>query len=196
MTRKVIPSTASWLIAAAFAACASLSPAMEVNDSLMVFKPTSVSGTVNFAGRTYNLPLGKLRETILRDGLVVVQKNRMPIRVNKWGEVLQNFGLFGIRGKASASGPSEIVLKKVGNRLEGRTKSPVTAKVRGRYKIFPIWVSMKSRFDTRIKGDTLTMNAPMDMYVRGFKLNGRIRMTAERKEISFDLPGNGSFPNP
>jgi hypothetical protein len=166
-------------------ACATLSPAMGVDDSLMVFKPTSVSGTVNFAGKTYNLPLGKLRETFLRDGLVAVKDKRMPIRVNKWGEVLENFGLFGIHGKATASGPSNIVFKKVAKRLEGRTASPVTAKVRGKYKIFPIWVSMSSRFETRIKGDTLTMNAPMKMYVRGIKLNGRIRMTAERQEISF-----------
>jgi hypothetical protein len=196
VTRKFVSVSRRALAALAIFGCAAFSAVARADDSIAFFKPTSVSGTVNFAGRTYNLPLGKLRETLLRDGLVVVQGNRMPIRVNKWGEVLENFGLFGIRGKASASGPGEIVFKKVGKRLEGRTASPVTAKVRGRYKIFPIWVSMNSRFDTRIKGDKLIMNAPMAMYVRGIKLNGRIRMTAERKEIDFELPGGGPLPTP
>ena len=148
-----------------------------------IYKPTRVSGSVGLAGKTYNLPLGPLRDALLKKGLVWVCNNRIPIQRAKWGKVLEEMGLFGIRGKAAVAGPGEMVFRKTRKGYAGRAKEPIVVKIRGRYKRLPVKMTMRTRLESTVEGDIFTVNAPVEITVIGLSLKGRIKMTASRVTI-------------
>ena len=159
------------------------SPGLRAGEADGFYRPTSLTGYVTVLGKKVDLPLGKLREAMLRKGVVVVRSNQVPVQTSKWGAVLENLGLFGIRGKASATGPGRIVLRKNPQGYAGRTAKPVTIQIRGRYKRIPVTVTMRTSLDTLVAGETLTINSPVRLTVRGISFNGRVKMQAKRLSI-------------
>jgi hypothetical protein len=147
------------------------------------YRPTQVSGSVRFAGRTYDLPLGSLREALLTKGIVPVTSNRIPIRPAKWGDVLNEMNLFGIHGKTNVSAPSSIVLHARELDFAGKAPRPVVVRLKGKYKHLPVTITMSTSLKTTVEGDVLKMNSPLRIKLLGITLNGSIRMVARRMEL-------------
>ena len=158
-------------------------PVLRAGEADGFYRPTSLTGHVTVLGNKVSLPLGKVREAMLRRGLVVVRSNQVPVQTSRWGRVLENLGLFGIRGTASATGPGQIILRK--NRLgyAGRTSEPVTTQIRGRYKRIPVTVTMRTSLETLVADESLIIDAPVRLTVRGLSFDGRIKMEAKRLKV-------------
>ena len=165
------------------------SPAALAGGADGIYKPTHVSGSVGLAGKTYNLPLGPLKDALLKKGLVWVRNNRIPIQRDKWGKVLEEMGLFGIRGKAAVSGPGEMVFRKTRKGYAGRAKDPIVVKIRGRYKRLPVTMTLRTRLESTVEGDVFRVNAPVEITVIGLSLKGRIKMNASRVTIYRPVTG-------
>ena len=149
------------------------------------YRPTHVSGSVRLAGRTYDLPLGSLREALLTKGIVPVISNKIPIRPAKWGTVLDEMGLFGIHGKTNVSAPSSIVLHSRGSGFAGKAPRPVVVRLKGKYKHLPVTITMGTSLNTTVEGDVLKMNSPLRIKLLGMTFNGSVRMVAQRMELPY-----------
>lgn len=159
------------------------SPGLRAGEADGFYRPTSVTGHVTVLGNKVKLPLGKVGDALLRKGVVVVRSNQVPVQTSKWGAVLENLGLFGIRGRASATGPGRIILRKNRRGYVGRTSVPITTKIRGRYKRIPVTVTMRTSLDTVVAGETLVIDTPVRITVRGISFNGRLKMEAKRLKM-------------
>lgn len=176
-----VSSARAWLrrgVGAAFSACLLLTSVALADGVDGIYKPTRVEGHVRVGGKRVNLPIGALRDALLKKGLVLVRDNRMPIQRAKWGPVLDRMGLFGIRGKTRVSGPDLVVLRQTGGIHAGRAAKPLEVKLRGRYKRLPVTMAMNTRLDTTVEGTKLKMNAPLRISVIGLTLKGTIQMDA------------------
>lgn len=147
------------------------------------YKATSLSGTVRVAGKEVKLPLRELRNALLKNGVVVVRDNRIPVRTARWGEVLEELNLFGIDGNASVSGPDRIVLRKNSRGFAGTANRTLNVSLKGRYKRLPAKVTMRTSLRTKVIGDILKIDTPVEFRVIGLKLNGRITLEAKRMEV-------------
>jgi hypothetical protein len=172
-----------WLVCGVGLAMLVASPGVRAGEADGFYRPTSLQGHVTVLGRQIDLPLGKVRDAMLTNGVVVVRANRMPVRTPRWGRVLENLGLFGIRGYANATGPDKIVLRKNRRGYAGRTATPVTTKIRGRYKRIPVTITMRTSLETLVVDDTLTIDAPVRISVRGIGFDGRVNMETKRVRL-------------
>jgi hypothetical protein len=122
--------------AAGLALCGILvaAPELRVGGADGFYKPTSVEGSVRFAGRTYKLPLKALRKALLEKGVVPVVSNRIPVKHIEWEELVEDFEFREIGGKATASGPTNIVFTRKGERHVGQTRRPLIVRQKGKYR--------------------------------------------------------------
>jgi hypothetical protein len=146
------------------------------------YKPTSVEGSVRFAGRDYKLPLTALRKALLEKGVVPVVSNRVPVKHIEWEQLIEEFEFRDIDGKATASGPTDIVFTKKGERYVGETKRPLVVSQKGKYRFVTVRLLMRTNLHTVVKGDKLTMTAPIEIRVLGLTSKGWIRMEATKME--------------
>lgn len=160
------------------------------------YKPTSVEGSVRFAGRDYKLPLAALRKALLEKGVVPVVSNRIPVKRIEWEDLVEDFQFRKIKGNATASGPSNIVIDKRGERYVGRTKRPLIVKQEGKYGFVPVTLLMRTNLHTVVRGDKLTMTSPIEIRVLGLTSKGWIRMEATKMDppplppgLELGLPG-------
>jgi hypothetical protein len=147
------------------------------------YKPISVEGSVRFAGRTFKLPLKALRKALLENGVVPVVANRIPVERIEWEDLVEDFEFRQIKGKATASGPSNIVFTKKGNRYVGRTKTPLIIEQKGKYRHVPVTLRMRTHLHTVVKGDRLTMTSPIEIRALGLTSKRWIRMEAAKMEL-------------
>lgn len=152
-----------------------------------IYKPTSLEAYVTLAGSRLNLPLRSVRTALLRDGLIPIQDKRIRIQKSKWGPVLEKFNFLGIDGNASVNAPDLLVFKRhpngPDNRFLGQLAYPLQISMSGRYKWVPVTVRMQTPLRSTIKGDTLQIDAPLSVTVLKITATGRLRMTAERKQL-------------
>lgn len=157
------------------------------------YKATKVDGHVTLAGQKMRLPIKALRTALLRNGLVVVKHNRIPVRTFRWSEVLEDFRFKGIDGEATASSPSNVVLHKAGRSFRGRAKRPLVVTQKGKYRKGWFSVSVKVRMSTNlatvIRPDgTLTMESPVSVSALGLTARGSIILKAKKQEVP-NVPG-------
>ena len=160
-----------------------LLPAQEIPELPLLYKATAVEGYIKFAGKQFDLPLRPLRAALLKDGYVVVTKNRIPISKTNWEKVLENLKFKGITGSAIASGPSDIVLKKTRFGYRGKAKRPLVIVQRGKYHFVRVTVTMRTNLETEIIGGKLTMKAPIKVQALGLTAHGKVILEAEEKEL-------------
>ena len=153
------------------------------------YKPTTVEGSVRFAGRDYRLPLAALRKALLEKGVVPVVSNRIPVERIEWEDLVEEFQFRKIKGKATASGPSNIVFTKKGNRYIGRTRKPLIVEQKGKYGFVRMTLLMRTDLYTVVQGDKLTMTSPIEIRVLGLTSKGWIRMEATKMEPPPFPPG-------
>jgi hypothetical protein len=146
------------------------------------YKPTSVEGSVRFAGKNYKLPLNALRKALLEKGVVPVVSNKIPVKHIEWEKLVEDFEFRDIDGKATASGPSNIVFTKKGERYVGRTKKPLVVRQKGKLRFVTVTLLMRTHLQTVVKGDTLTMTSPIEIRALGLTSKGWIRMEATKME--------------
>lgn len=144
------------------------------------YKPTSVEGSVRFAGRNYKLPLTALRKALLEKGVVPVASNRVPVKHIEWEKLIEEFEFRDIDGKATASGPSNIVFTEKGERFVGRTQKPLVVSQKGKYRFVTVTLLMRTNLETVVKGDKLTMTSPIEIRALGLTSKGWIRMEATK----------------
>jgi hypothetical protein len=164
-------------------AMTALLPAQEVPELPVLYKATALEGYIKFAGRRFDLPLKPLRDALLKDGHVVVTKNRIPIGKADWSKVLENLKFKGITGSAMASGPSDVVLRKTRLGYRGRAKRPLVIVQRGKYHFIKVTVTMRTNLETEIIDGNLTMKAPIKVQALGLTANGWVILEAEEKEL-------------
>ena len=145
-----------------------------------IYKPTRITGFVRFGGEKLDLPLAPLRDALLTKGLIPVQGNRIPVNPTKWEPVLEGFRFKGIRGKARGSGPNVIRIAPARRGFTGSTPSPVTVRMKGRYKFVPVTMTMRTRLQTRIVDGRLTMKSPVTISVLGINMKGSIELNARQ----------------
>ncbi|MCP5531906.1 MAG: hypothetical protein H7A49_00450 [Akkermansiaceae bacterium] len=158
------------------------------------YKPTSLEGSVKFLGRTYELPIKELRRALLDKGMLAIYRNRIPVKKVKWEDLVEEFNFRDIGGKATASGPSNIVLKKRRKNFAGRSKTPLIVRQKGKYKFVSVTLTMRTTFPTKIKDGKLTMVAPVEIRALGLTAKGSIVLEAEKQELppippDLDIPG-------
>jgi hypothetical protein len=146
------------------------------------YKPSSVEGSVRFAGRNYKLPLEALRKALLEKGVVPVVSNKIPVKHFEWEKLIEKFEFRDIDGKATASGPSNIVFTQKGERFVGRAKKPLVIRQKGKYRFVTVTLLMRTHLQTEVKGDKLTMSSPIEIKVLGLTSKGSIRMEATKIE--------------
>lgn len=147
------------------------------------YKPTSLEGSVKFLGRTYQLPIKELRRALLDKGMLVIHRNRIPVKKVKWEDLVEEFNFKDIGGKATASGPSNIVLKKRRKKFVGKSKTPLIVRQKGKYKFVSVTLTMRTTFPTKIKDGKLTMVAPVEIRALGLAAKGSIVLEAEKQEL-------------
>ena len=148
----------------------------------MFYKATVVEGYIKFVGQKKALPLKSLRAALLKDGYVVVTKNRIPIEKTNWSKVLENLKFKGITGRAVASGPSDVVLTKTRFGYRGRAKRPLVIVQRGKYHFIKVTVTMRTNLETEIIGGKLTMKAPIKVQALGLTAHGMVILEAKEKQ--------------
>jgi hypothetical protein len=144
---------------------------------------------VRFAGRTYKLPLKALRKALLEKGVVPVVSNRIPVKHIEWEELVEDFEFREIDGKATASGPSNIVFTRKGERYVGQTRRPLIVRQKGKYRFVSVTLLMRTHLHTVVKGDQLTMTAPIEIHALGLTSKGWIRMEATKMDPPPFPPG-------
>lgn len=147
------------------------------------YKPTSLEGSVRFAGRTYELPIKELRKALLEKGVLPIVRNRIPVKRVKWADLVEEFRFKDIKGTAYASGPSNIILQRRPKKFVGKTNRPLVVKQKGKYKFIPVTLVMRTTFPTEIKDDKLTMVAPVEIRALGLKAKGSIVLKAKKQEL-------------
>lgn len=160
-----------------------LLPAQEIPELPVLYKATALEGTIEFAGQKFELPLKSLRGALLKDGYVVLTKNRIPIKKANWGKVLEDLKFKGITGSALALGPSDVVLKETRLGYRGRAKRPLVIVQRGKYHFVKVTVTMRTNLETEIIDGKLSMKAPIKVQALGLTANGTITLEAEEKEL-------------
>ncbi len=166
-----------------FAALTLLLPAREIPELPVLYKATVVEGYIKFAGQKKDLPLKSLRAALLKDGYVVVTKNRIPIEKANWAKLLENLKFKGISGRAVASGPSDVVLTETRSGYRGLAKRPLVIVQRGKYHFVRVTVTMRTNLETEIIGGKLTMKAPIKVQALGLTARGMITLEAKEKEL-------------
>ncbi len=146
------------------------------------YKPTAVEGYVRLFGKRMALPIQPLRAALLRNGVVPVQDNRIPVQLVKWDEVLEEFRFRGVKGSAEASGPSAIVLREDARGFSGSCRRPLFVRQRGKVRFIPVTVTMNTNLETKIRGDILSMEAPVTVKALGVSAQGRITLLAEKMD--------------
>jgi hypothetical protein len=164
-------------------ALTALLPAQEIPEIPVLYKATELEGYITFAGRKMDLPLKPLRAALLKDGYVVVTKNRIPIAKTNWEKVLENLKFKGITGRAVASGPSDVVLTKTRFGYRGKAKRPLVIVQRGKYHFIKVTVTMRTNLETEIINGNLTIKSPIKVQALGLTANGMITLEAEEKEL-------------
>lgn len=172
----------AWTACLALCGILLAAPELRVGGADGFYKPTSVEGSVRFAGRNYKLPLKSLRRALLEKGVVPVVSNRIPVKHIEWEELVEDFEFRKIDGKATASGPSNIVFTEQGKRYVGRTRKPLVVKQKGKYRFVPVTLLMRTHLHTVVKGDNLTMTAPIEIHALGLTSKGFIRMKAVKMD--------------
>ena len=170
------------VLAATLLAMAARSPAREWKADGF-YKPTSLEGSVKFLGRTYQLPIRELRRALLDKGVLPVQRHRIPVKRVKWEDLVEEFRFRDIGGKAYASGPSNIIIRKRRNKFVGRTNTPLIVRQKGKYKFVTVTLTMRTTFPTEIKDGKLTMVAPVEIRALGLTAKGSIVLDAEKQEL-------------
>jgi hypothetical protein len=160
-----------------------LLPAQEIPELPVLYKATTLEGHIKLAGQKFALPLKPLRNALLKDGFVVVTKNRIPIGKANWSKVLADLKFKGITGSALASGPSDVVLKETRLGYRGRAKRPLVIVQRGKYHFVRVTVTMRTNLETEIIDGKLSMKAPIKVQALGLTANGMITLEAKEKEL-------------
>ncbi len=163
------------------ALCCGLAPLLPAGEADGFYKPTKLSGYVRLGGRKFDLPLGELRVALLKNGMLVVQDNRIPVRRVKWAEMVERFRFKGIRGPASTTSPGNLHLRKQGGHFVGRTRQPLIVIQKGKVRFVTVKARLSTNLDTRIEGDTLTMKSPVSISAFGVTARGMIEMKARRQ---------------
>lgn len=149
------------------------------------YKASEVEGHVKLAGQRLNLPIRPLRAALLRDGWVIVRDNRIPIRKARWAELLEEFRFKGIDGEATVEAPSDIRFRRDGKRWIGRAKKPLVVTQKGKYRkgflSVSVTVKMRTSLPTKVRGDLLRMDAPIEIKALGLTARGSINLTAKRE---------------
>ncbi len=166
-----------------FAAMTALLPAQGVPELPTLYKPTALGGYIKFAGKKIILPLKPLRAALLKDGYVVVTKNRIPIGKANWSKVLEDLKFKGITGSAMASGPSDVVLNKTRRGSRGRAKRPLIIVQRGKYHFIKVTVTMRTNLETEIIDGRLTIKAPVKVQAIGLTAKGWVTLEAKEEEL-------------
>lgn len=167
-----------------------LAPASIAGGADGFYKPTELSGYVKIGGKRLNLPLKDLRAALLKNGVVVVKDNRIPVRKVRWAEMMERFHFKNLHGPASTTAPDNLVLKEHGDGFIGYTSKPLVITQKGKVKFVTVKAKMNTRLETRIKGDELTMEAPVRISALGVTAKGRIAMKARRQPLPpFPYPG-------
>lgn len=152
-----------------------------------IYKPTSLEAHVTLGGKRLNLPIKALRNALLRDGLILVRDQRVPIQRTKWAPVLEKFNFLGIKGNAYVTAPDNLVFKRsqAGNQdhFAAKLGSPLRIRMSGRYKWIPVTVEMRTTLDSSIRNGNLVIDAPLNVSVLKINASGRLRLTAERKTL-------------
>lgn len=182
--RLITLCTATLVLGTAFAH-AEIKPPAPPNG---IYKPTGLEAYVTLAGKRISLPLGSVRDALMREGWIVIYENRIPIKKPKWELVLERMNFLGIKGNASVSAPENLVFRNREGRPESmffaRSAFPMQIRMSGRYKWVPVTVTLRTNLDTTIKGDSFVMDSPLSISVSGVvTAKGRIRLTAERKDV-------------
>lgn len=150
-----------------------------------IYKPTSLQAHVTLAGKRLNLPIKALRNALLRNGLIVVRDQRIPIHRTKWRAVLEKFNFLGIKGNAYVSAPENLFFKRTQfgkkDRFAAKLAYPLRIKMSGRYKWIPVTVEMRTTLDSTIRDGILVIDAPLNVSVLKINASGSLRLTAERK---------------
>lgn len=172
----------AWAASLALCGMLAAAPELRVGGADGFYKPTSVEGSVRFAGRNFKLPLKALRKALLEKGVVPVVSNRIPVKRIEWEDLVEDFEFREIKGKATASGPSNIVFTGKGERYVGRTRKPLIVRQKGKYRFVPVTLLMRTHLRTVIKGNKLTMTAPIEIHALGLTSRGWIRMEAVKMD--------------
>lgn len=150
-----------------------------------IYKPTSLEAHVTLAGKRLKLPIKALRNALLRNGLIVVRDQRIPIQRTKWRAVLEKFNFLGIKGNAYVSAPENLFFKRgrfgKKERFAAKLAYPLRIKMSGRYKWVPVTVEMRTTLDSTIRNGVLVIDAPLNVSVLKINASGSLRLTAERK---------------
>lgn len=157
-----------------------------------IYKPTSLEAHVTLAGKRLNLPIKALRNALLRDGLILVRNQRVPIQKGKWRAVLEKFNFLGINGDAYVTAPDNLFFKRSQfgkkDRFSAKLGFPLRIKMSGKYKWIPVTVEMRTTLDSTIRDGILVIDAPLNISVLKINASGSLRLTAERKSLL--PPGN------
>lgn len=172
--------------------CCGFAPLARAGEADGFYKPTELSGYVKLGGKRFKLPLADLRAALLKNGMVVVQDNRIPVQKVKWAEMMERFHFKNLHGPASTTSPSSVVLQPRGDHFVGHTRKPLVITQKGKVKFITVKARMNTNLETRIEGDMLTMEAPVRISSLGITAKGRIEMKAKRVPPP-DISGMAGF---
>ncbi len=152
-----------------------------------IYKPTSLDAHVTLAGKRLKLPINALRDALLRDGVILVRNQRVPIQRTKWRAVLEKFNFLGIKGNAYVTAPENLFFKRSQfgkkDRFTAKLGYPLRIRMSGRYKWIPVTVEMRTTLDSTIRDGSLVIDAPLNVSVLKINASGSLRLTAERKSL-------------
>lgn len=160
-----------------------LAPAVFAGGADGFYKPTELSGYVKLGGKRLDLPLKELRAALLKNGVVVVKDNRIPVQKVRWARMMERFQFKNLRGPASTISPDHLVLRERGDGFIGYTSKPLVITQKGKVKFVTVKAKMNTHLETWIKGDVLTMEAPVRISALGVTAKGKIVMKARRQPL-------------
>lgn len=118
---------------------------------------------------------------VLKNGKITIANNRLQLNRAAAASIIKQLGNeLGITFNTTITGPTYVQLNKVGTNYTGKTKTPVVVKFSTTYEGQKISGNLKTHFNAKVAGTTLTLTVPITGSALGYNLTGKLTITCKR----------------